>query len=318
MSMSQADPATAPGREANTPPSGQRWLTLTGLGLAGYGLLVVLQILPHDAPFAGFASLALGLLCLAFALRRSTPDNATRSTTRSRIVAAIGTVCVVGVLGYNGLRGSDLDPPEWGILGYGVALLAASARLHTSLGRVPVATLVAWSFPLLLAPLTMYAVNAVLSADNAGTAATPVVHALVVLPTGSLLWLAGIQADVVGNSLILDGPRGTLVLGVGLVCAGLYPMVLFAGLMGLHAWERRVPPRRLAAYIGIGLGGLWFVNLIRIVILAKVGEIWGGVAVQQVHAHIGWVLFGIFMLIYWAIVLRVVEARPPGAVAATP
>ncbi len=287
----------------------QRWLTLSGLGLTGYGLLVLLQVLPHDAPFAGYASLALGALCLGFALRNGHTAPTARSAARGRTVAGIGAFAVLGVLLYNGLRGSDLDPPEWGILAYGVALMLAAPRLHRRVGNVPVGTLVAWSFPILLAPLAMYAVNAVLSADNAGTAATPFVHALVVLPTSALLWVFGIEADVVGNSLILDGANGSLVLGVGLVCAGLYPMVLFGGLMGLHAWEGQIPLRRMLAYVGTGLAGLWFVNLLRIIILVQVGAARGGQAVQTVHAHIGWVLFGVFMLVYWAILLRVIEPR---------
>ncbi len=289
----------------------RRWWTLSGLGLAGYGLLILLKVLPHDAQLAGFASLTLGIACLAIALRGGTSEPAARSTVRARIVAGIGAVAVVGVLGYNGLRGSGFQGPEWGILVYGVALIVASGHLHRRLGQIPVGTLVAWSFPILLAPLAMYALNAVLSADNAGTAATPVVNALVVKPTGAILWIFGISATVVGNSLILDNASGRLILGVGLVCAGLYPMVLFGGLMGLHAWENRIPAKRLAAYVGIGLGGLWVTNLIRIVILVQVGKTWGGAAVQGVHAHIGWVLFGIFMLAYWAIVLRVVEPRRP-------
>ncbi len=299
-------------------PRQQRWLLLSGLGLAGYGLLILLQILPHDAPFAGAASMVLGLLCLVAAVRQTQATRGTTSPTRRRVVNIVGAISVGGVVLYNGIRGSTMETPEWGILGYGVALLVAAPHMHRRIGNINVGTLVAWSFPLLLAPLAMYAVNAVLSADNAGTAATPIVGALVVAPTGSLLWLFGIDAQVVGNNLILAGPQGRLTLGVGLVCAGLYPMVLFGGLMGLHAWERQVSWRRLAAYLSTGLLGLWFVNLLRIVILVKVGQLWGGAWVQTVHAHIGWVLFGIFMVAYWAVVLRVVEApgKPPKPVAA--
>lgn len=277
---------------------------LVGLGLVGYGLLIVLQVLAHEALFAGLASLAIGGLLLATGV----PDVRVH---RARLVGWLGAGTVGGVLLYNLATRSGLILPEWGILLYGVALLVAARFLDRKVGRVEVGSLVGWSFPLLLAPLLLFALNAVLTGQSgaqAGSAAQPVVIHLLVLPTAFGLNLLGTPAEVVRDNLILETSNGSLALGIGLVCAGLYPIVLFVGVLGLHAWHERLPARRFAAYLGVGTLGLYLANLVRLVLLAKVGQRWGGEALQTAHAHLGWILFAVFMALFWVVVLRRIEA----------
>lgn len=319
-----------------------------GLGLLGYGFLVLIGLTAHESPWAGAASLTLGaLLCWSAARqharahphRRADATHAGQAdggieaasgdpgtaeahplggaptadpgdiqhphharTAHAAAVAAIGAVCLGGVLAYNAWRGSDLGAPEWAILVYGVLLLLASTRLTQSVGRTDVGSLVAWSFPLVLAPLAMFATNAAFTDESTALAASPWVHALVVEPTAvGLRWL-GTPVALDGNNMVLATPRGGLVLGVGLVCAGLYPMVLFASLLGLHAWQNGLPRTTVAKHLGLGLGGLWLLNILRLLILTQVGIRWGGSTLQTVHAHIGWILFAAFMIAYWALV----------------
>lgn len=293
----------------------RNWAAFVGTGLAGYGALIVLRVLPHDAPLAGWAALGLGMALLVVGLLNgsSAPgqERAPGSRRRAHAVTAVGAIAIVGVVAFEAVRGNGLERPEWGILAYGAGLLVAAPHLGRPVGRWTVGDAVAWSFPLLLAPLAMYALNAVLSGDGS-TAAMPVVHVLLVVPTGTVLGWLGTPVDITGNQLVMATPRGSLVLGIGLVCAGLYPMVLFGGLVALHGWREGHGPKRLAAYLGAGLVGLWVVNLARLAMLAKVGQASGAGALQTAHAHLGWVLFGLFMLVFWAVVLRYVErpARP--------
>jgi exosortase/archaeosortase family protein len=81
-------------------------------------------------------------------------------------------------------------------------------------------------------------------------------------------------------------------------------MVLFGGVLGLHAWRVKPPRRQLALWLAAGLGGLWLVNLARLHVLARVGIAQGGPMLQAVHANIGWALFAAFMAVFWALVLR--------------
>lgn len=111
----------------------------------------------------------------------------------------------------------------------------------------------------------------------------------------------------VGNNLVLPTSDGTLTLGVGLICAGIYPAVLLLGVIGLHAWRNRLGPRLITLYVAAGLVGLYIVNLLRLVLLAHVGQRWGGSMLQTAHAHLGWALFALFMVAFWFLLVRRIE-----------
>jgi archaeosortase C (PEF-CTERM variant) len=190
------------------------------------------------------------------------------------------------------------------IVAYGLLLMAAAPNLGRQVGRWRVASAVGWSFALFLAPFSLFALNGSLSSHATGAAAAPVVDRLVVAPTAAALRLLGTPVHQSGSTLLLATPRGTLSLGVGLVCAGLYPAVLFGGLVALHAWQDRVPAGRAAAVLLAGLAGLWLVNVARMVVLARIGIAWGMGALQAAHANLGWILFAGFMALFWRVALR--------------
>lgn len=299
-----------------------------GVCLVGYGLLVALRIIAHESLGAGLISLVLGaglLASIAWSSRttgasraplEAPPLRPTTGTTRARglplrsrawWVGALGATMVASVVAYNALVGSGLSTPEWGLVGYGLALTTAAPFLASGSHRERVAEAVGWSFPLLLTPLVLYAIHGIISGpaglQTAGLA-DPIIHYTLTLPTAALLAVIGTASHVIGNNLILATPRGSLTLGVGLVCAGIYPTVLFLGVLAMHGWRERLVPRRFAAYLGLGLAGLYAANLLRLIVLAKVGQVWGGTTLQQVHAHLGWILFVGFMLVFWGLVLR--------------
>ncbi|HET6403874.1 MAG TPA: exosortase/archaeosortase family protein [Candidatus Thermoplasmatota archaeon] len=297
---------TDPSQPLLARPGPRRLVLLLGLALAGQGLLVVTRVLDHEAPLAvGFAILVLGLLLVALTLRGKASRHAV-SVTRSGLVLGLGLVCIGGVVGYNVLRRSSFGVPELAIVAYGVALVLASRRLDR-FGRV-----VAYSFPLVLAPLSLYALNAALAAGAGGTPLSLYIRHGLVVPLGGALALLGIDVMMLGDTVRLATPRGALFLTVGVVCAGLYAMVLFLGVFALFAWEQRTSGWRLAAYLALGLLGLHVANVVRLILLALVGYEWGGEALQTFHQHAGWVLFLAWAVLFWWLVLRRFE-RPRAA-----
>lgn len=299
-----------------------------GICLVGYGLLVALRIVAHESLAAGLVSLALGaglLASLPWSPRttradrdalEAPPSPPTTSQggarwlplgSRAWWVALLGASMAASVVVYDTLVGSGLSIPEWGLLVYGLALMAAAPFLASGSYRERVAEAVGWSFPLLLTPLVLYAIHGIISGPaglHTSGLVDPLIHYSLTLPTAALLAMIGTASHVIGNNLILATPRGTLTLGVGLVCAGIYPTVLFLGVLAMHGWREQLAPRRLAAYLGLGVAGLYAANLLRLLVLAKVGQLWGGATLQQVHAHLGWILFLGFMLAFWGLVLR--------------
>jgi exosortase/archaeosortase family protein len=295
------------------------------LTLLGYGLTIVLGLIAHESRAIGLASLLLGAALLgwwAFTRRAVTERPATEVPSLFRWgLAGLGATACVGTLAYNAARQSSLSPAEMALVAYGLLVLASLPWLAQPLGRrLGVATLVAWSLPVVLAPLVIYALNGLLTSQAGAShaAASPAVRWLLVEPTALLLRALGHEVGVLGNALVLGTPRGSLALSVGLVCAGIYPVVLFAGLFALHAWDRRPPLRQAALQAAAGLAVLWLLNLLRMVILAKVGVRFGIEALQQVHDQIGWILFSAFSGVYWWAVLRRTSPRlPPKAVSPT-
>lgn len=295
-------------------PVASRARLLVGLLLAGQGLLVVTRVLDHEAPLVvGWLVLVAGLALCAWG-RFPTLARGASSPARAWVVAGVGVVAVVGVLGYNASRGSTLGGPEVAILSYGVALVVASRSLDRRLLGTDVATLVAFSFPLVLAPLSLFAVNAAILSGQGATPLGWYIEATLVTPMAAALRWLQLDAAMVGDAVRIATPRGVLFLSVGVVCAGLYASVLFLGIFALFAWERRTPPARLAAYLAVGLVGLHVANVLRLVLLGVVGWKWGAEALQVTHKHAGWVLFLAWSVLFWAVVLRRFEGPGAGAV----
>lgn len=302
---------------------------LAGLFLVGYGLLVVFELIAHEAFVAGLASVGLGLLFLyPYNATRAPPDQANdppfqRSPTASPIqrahagaIAGFGAILTASLILYNLIVGSSLGTPEWGLLLYGLGLIIAASLLDSPQHGERASTLVGWSFPLVLAPLALFAFNGLISgpsAARAGSAASPAIHYALTLPTAWTLEMLGTASHVEGNNIILSTQGDTFALGVGLVCAGIYPAIMFLGILGMHAWQERLPRARFASYLLLGLGGLYVANLTRLMILVKVGATWDGAMLQQVHAHLGWIFFVGFMILFWGLVLRRLEPGPDDA-----
>lgn len=283
---------------------------LAALLLAGQGFLVTARILDHETPRLVGVLLLVGGLALAIApallraRRAATPPPASPPGVRAWLVAGCGALCVIGTLAYNLARGSDLSVPELVIVGYGATLLMAAPFLSRVVLGARVGTLVAYSFPLVLAPLSLFALNAALAAGAGGTPLALYIRHGLVVPMAGLIGLFGMDARMLGDTVALATPRGSLFLTVGVVCAGLYATVLFLGIFALFAWEQRTPPRRLAAYLALGVVGLHLANVLRLALLAVVGHRWGAAALQTAHQHAGWVLFLLWTLAFWWLVLR--------------
>jgi archaeosortase C (PEF-CTERM variant) len=294
----QPSASSSPGPER----AGRRlaWQAIIGIGLIGYGMLIVGGVTPHESARMAVFSIIAGTI-LAW---RHLPD--VPFTSRAA-VATLGAVCLLGPIAYNELVASDYGTAELALMAYGAAVLLATPALSRRVGSTSVGNLVAWSFPLFVAPMALYTLNALLSAQSTESAATPFVAAAVVRPTGQMLQWLGTPVEFAGNNLIVATSRGSLALGVGLACAGLYPMVMFGAILGLHAWYVRMRWMRVLVHLVLGLAALWIVNLIRLLILAEVGIAWGGQKLQMVHAHLGWLLFTLFMTGYWFL------ARPGGS-----
>ncbi len=287
---------------------------ITSILIAAYGLLILLGVSPHESVPVGATLLGAGAAMAVVAARapasRGEGQDAPAPASRtihwgwSVGVTLLGTVSAGGVIVYNALAKSDLELPELAILAYGAILLLAAPRLGGRVHGVSVGTLVAWSLPLIAAPLGMYAFDAALDAEFGSSPLDVWIAVFLVKPLAWSLSTLGFDLTPVGQTIVMETPRGRLALSIGVVCAGIHPAILFAGVLALHAWEERPGPRRLAVLLVVGLVGVYVANLIRLVLLSLVGYTWGGAMLQSTHANAGWVVFIAFMAAYWWVALR--------------
>lgn len=290
------------------PRAGDAARFVLGMLLGGYGGLVLLDLLAHESKLVGVLLLAAGTGLLVLPRQRaySQPRHADVGPGLRWTIAGAGAVAACGTLVYNGIARSTLSLPECVILAYGLALVVASGHLDRVVGRARVADLVAWSIPLLAAPLVIYAVDAAIDArsDVGQSPLDGLIRHALVYPMSGVLSLLGFSADAQGQTIGVATPRGNLFLSVGLVCAGIEPGILFLGVFGLYAWHHEVRGWRLAIMLAVGLIGVYAANLVRLLILVMVGYWWGGAALRATHAHAGWLLFVGWIMAFWWVVLR--------------
>lgn len=260
-----------------------RLLALLGLASLGQGLFILLRVVPHESPLLGAGLAALGALLLRF-----TPLPRVSRLPRWPLVAG-GLAAAAVVVAWNAARGMPWVAPKVAIVAFGVALAAAAPLV-----RIPrVANVVAWSIPLVGAPLVVWGLQALSAATIAGM--TPmelfIEHALLA-PMSAALALLGYHPETFGQRIQFDTQQGgRMTLLVGVACSGLQAMGLFGGILLVYVLADRPGLHRGLLWSAVGLLGVYVVNVVRLVSLAVVGSAYGSDALEWAHANLGWMFF---------------------------
>lgn len=275
-----------------------RALALIGLASLGQGLFILFRVVPHESPLlgAGLAALGAGLLyCCPL-------PRVDRIARWPLVLGGLGAA--LGVVAYNLARGATFVAPKLAIIAFGL-LLAAAAPLTR---RPRVANGVAWSIPLVGAPLLVWAAQALAKASFGGR--TPMelfIERALLAPMAAVLSLLGYHPWVDGQHVTFDtAGGGTMRLLVGVACSGIQAMGLFGGILVVYVIAERPTLRRGLAWSAVGLLGVYLVNVARLVTLALVGSAWGADALERAHAQAGWIFF-----VAWAGVFAWLATRRP-------
>lgn len=292
-------PTTSPGARG----VGRAYL---GFALLGWGLAILLGVTPHEDPWIG-----AGLAVFGFALAASSPRFPEFGGTLSPyVVAGAGLSVVAGVLAFNAASGAPLAGPKIPMVLVGAGLVAAAPFLGRRLpigrkGRtMTVASLVIASLAVLGAPLAIWGLQAATKGVVSTTPVEAFTRFALVAPVAALLQATGFAPSVDGQTVTYATRSGPLALEVGAACSGIQAMALFAGVLALFMWAEKPGGRRLALWSAIGLGGVYVVNLLRLVMLFLVGYQWGAPALLQVHAQAGWIFFVGWALLFGFLVRR--------------
>lgn len=129
------------------------------------------------------------------------------------------------------------------------------------------------------------------------------VEALQARQVTALAGLLGIRLGVLGGSgLAIPNSAGWAVFDIGIECSALLEMLAFGGLVGFYP---AFDATRKTATLAAGAAATWIINILRILIIVGIINVFGTGWVYSAHAVFGRVFFfAATITIYWYLVTR--------------
>lgn len=297
------------------PPRTSPGPALVGLAMLGWGLSMVLGLVPHEDKIIG-----AGLAAFGAALLATRPGLPRVPRVNPWIFAGLGLGAIGAVLGFWLILSASFDIPKIALLVLGVVLVAVAPFVDHKIrlpvrGRplVPLGNLATWSLAMLGTPLAMWGLQAAFKGVAGTTPVEAFIRVALIPPVAAVLYMLGLNPTTHGQMVTFDTPRGLLNVDVGAACSGVQAMALFGAVLALYLIAERPGGRRLAFWSFIGIAGVYVVNLIRLTTLMLVGYAWGADALEQVHAQAGWMFFVAWALIFVALARSRPGQRRPAA-----
>jgi len=129
----------------------------------------------------------------------------------------------------------------------------------------------------------------------------PIIPYIVLITTG-LLKILGITSNANGNIISFISQSGApIYLSIVSDCTGIWSLGTFtvAVIIVLSSFPESIS-RKSLIIIGIGYIGTFCANITRILLIALSGYFFGPTGImEQVHVHIGWICFSLWMIIFW-------------------
>ena len=129
----------------------------------------------------------------------------------------------------------------------------------------------------------------------------PLIPFIVILTIGILNFF-GISSVVDRNYISFISQTGDPVhLAIVADCTGIWSLGTFtiAVIIVLSSFPQSISKKSILL-IGIGYLGTFFANILRIIVISLSGYYFGPSGViEQVHIHIGWIVFSLWMIIFW-------------------
>jgi exosortase/archaeosortase family protein len=110
---------------------------------------------------------------------------------------------------------------------------------------------------------------------------------------------------------IVEGSEGSTIyfsgfrVGLGTACSGVQSITVFlSAILAFFIANREFGIKKTCVFTVVGIGILFFMNVLRIMILAMTGHYISGEAMLFLHTHLGWILFALAMALFWYLVIR--------------
>jgi archaeosortase C (PEF-CTERM variant) len=94
-------------------------------------------------------------------------------------------------------------------------------------------------------------------------------------------------------------------VGIYSPCSGAESMVVFiSAIIAYTLSERNIKFKKIAIYAVIGLISLFFINILRLILLVLIGYNFGADAMRFFHYNLGWIFFVVGMAVFWFLVMQ--------------
>jgi archaeosortase C (PEF-CTERM variant) len=110
---------------------------------------------------------------------------------------------------------------------------------------------------------------------------------------------------------VIEGPEGCALnfsyftVELGTACSGVQSITVFlSAILAYFIANRKFSIKEICMYTVLGLCILFFMNVVRIMLLAMIGYYRGGKTMLLFHTHLGWILFVLAMMLFWYLVTR--------------
>ena len=95
--------------------------------------------------------------------------------------------------------------------------------------------------------------------------------------------------------------------GVGIFwpCSGAESLTVFLAAAVAYLFSNRnIKAKKMLLYIVVGVIALFFINVLRVILLVLIGYGWGDTAMRFFHYNLGWIFFIMGMAVFWFLVMR--------------
>ena len=117
--------------------------------------------------------------------------------------------------------------------------------------------------------------------------------------------------NLIEPTAVVEGSKGSAIyfsgfkVGLGTACSGVQSITVFlSAILAFFIANREFGIKKTCMYTAVGLCILFFMNVVRIMILAMTGHYISGEAMLLFHTHLGWILFALAMMVFWYLVTR--------------
>jgi|GEM_PF-2558513 len=117
-----------------------------------------------------------------------------------------------------------------------------------------------------------------------------------------------ISVSLLNNTIEINSlTNENIVIIINAACTGVAALALFVAIFALMNLDMPLPKQDAAVFFFIGLAGTFIQNIVRLVALVFTGYYFGTQTLVNAHAVLGYIIFGIYYLLFAYLYLRKVR-----------